>query len=192
MSYINKLTTHGGTEIVPAIRKAFSTPRINQTVRVVVFLTDGYIGNEPEVLKLIHRKIGNARIYAFGVGSSVNRFLLSEMARVGRGFARYIDPTENPDEVAITLAHKLESPLLTDISIDWKKLKVSEVTPEIIPDLFSGDSIRIQGKFEGEGLETIQVIGKVRGRNASLPLQLNLPKDNYYEASTSALSLIHI
>ena len=83
-----------------------------------MFLTDGYIGNEPEVLKLIHRKIGNARIYAFGVGSSVNRFLLSEMARVGRGFARYIDPTENPDEVAITLAHKLESPLLTDISID--------------------------------------------------------------------------
>ena len=107
LSYINKLTTHGGTEIVPAIRKAFSTPRINQTVRVVVFLTDGYIGNEPEVLKLIHRKIGNARIYAFGVGSSVNRFLLSEMARVGRGFARYIDPTENPDEVAIKLAHKL-------------------------------------------------------------------------------------
>ena len=190
LSYINKLTTHGGTEIVPAIRKAFSTPRINQTVRVVVFLTDGYIGNEPEVLKLIHRKIGNARIYAFGVGSSVNRFLLSEMARVGRGFARYIDPTENPDEVAITLAHKLESPLLTDISIDWKKLKVSEVTPEIIPDLFSGDSIRIQGKFKGEGLETIQVRGKVRGRNASLPLQLNLPKDNYYEASTSPIPLV--
>ena len=112
----------------------------------------------------------------FGVGSSVNRFLLSEMGRVGRGFARYIDPTENPNEVAIKFAHKLESPILTDISIDWKKLKVSEVTPKIIPDLFSGDSIRIQGKYEGEGLETIQVKGKVRGKNGALPLQLKFTK----------------
>ncbi len=105
----------------------------------MVFLTDGYIGNETKVLKLIHEKINNARIYAFGVGTSVNRYLLSEMGRVGRGFARYIDPTENPDEVAIRLAHKLETPILTDIPIDWNKLKVSDVTPEIIPDLFAGD-----------------------------------------------------
>jgi len=190
LSYISKLKASGGTEITPAIRKAFSSPRINQTVRVVVFLTDGYIGNENEVLKLIHKKIDDARIYAFGVGTSVNRFLLSEMGRVGRGFARYIDPTENPNEVAIKLAHKLESPILTDISIDWRKLKVSDVTPQIIPDLFSGDSIRIQGKYEGEGLETIQVQGKVRGKNGSLPLLLNLPKDNYYEESTSAIPLV--
>ncbi len=190
LSYISKLKASGGTEITPAIRKAFSSPRINQTVRVVVFLTDGYIGNENEVLNLIHKKIDDARIYAFGVGTSVNRFLLSEMGRVGRGFARYIDPTENPNEVAIKLAHKLESPILTDISIDWRKLKVSDVTPQIIPDLFSGDSIRIQGKYEGEGLETIQVQGKVRGKNGSLPLLLNLPKDNYYEESTSAIPLV--
>ena len=190
LSYISKLKASGGTEITPAIRKAFSSPRINQTVRVVVFLTDGYIGNENEVLKLIHKKIDDARIYAFGVGTSVNRFLLSEMGRVGRGFARYIDPTENPNEVAIKLAHKLESPILTDISIDWRKLKVSDVTPQIIPDLFSGDSIRIQGKYEGLGLETIQVQGKVRGKNGSLPLLLNLPKDNYYEESTSAIPLV--
>ena len=190
LSYINNLKASGGTEITPAIKKAFSSPSINQTVRIIVFLTDGYIGNEHEVLQLIDKKINGARIYAFGVGSSVNRFLLSEMGRVGRGFARYIDPTENPNEVAIKFAHKLESPILTDISIDWKKLKVSEVTPKIIPDLFSGDSIRIQGKYEGEGLETIQVKGKVRGKNGALPLQLNLPKDNYYDESTSAIPLV--
>jgi len=109
---------------------------------------------------------------------------------VGRGFARYIDPTEHPEEAAIKLAHKLETPVLTDIVIDWKQLKVSEVTPEVIPDLFAGDSIRIQGKFEGEGLGTVQVKGKVKGRKASLPLQLNLPQDNYYEESTSAIPLV--
>ena len=187
---INSLKAQGGTEIVPAIRRAFSSPRINKTLRIVVFLTDGYIGNESAVLKLINREINGARIYAFGIGTSVNRYLLSEMGRVGRGFARYIDPTEDPEEAAIKLAHKLETPVLTDISIDWKQLKVSEVTPEVIPDLFAGDSIRIQGKFEGEGLGTVQVKGKVKGRKASLPLQLNLPQDNYYEESTSAIPLV--
>jgi Ca-activated chloride channel family protein len=190
LSFINSLEADGGTEIVLAVEKAFSSPRIHNTVRMVVFLTDGYIGGESEVLRLIKKEIKDSRLYAFGVGTGVNRYLLSEMGRIGRGFARYIDPTEDSEQVAIKLAKKLESPVLTDISIDWKNLKVSEVTPEIIPDLFSGDSIRIQGKFEGEGLETIQVKGNVRGRKSSLPLQLNLSKNNQTEELDSAIPVI--
>ena len=190
LSFINSLEADGGTEIVLAVEKAFSSPRIHNTVRMVVFLTDGYIGGESEVLRLIKKEIKDSRLYAFGVGAGVNRYLLSEMGRIGRGFARYIDPTEDSEQVAIKLAKKLESPVLTDISIDWKNLKVSEVTPEIIPDLFSGDSIRIQGKFEGEGLETIQVKGNVRGRKSSLPLQLNLSKNNQTEELDSAIPVI--
>ena len=161
--HIDSLNANGGTEIVPAIKQAFSSPLISRTLRIVIFLTDGYVSNESEVMQLINEKIKDARIYAFGVGTSVNRYLLSEMGRIGHGFARYIDPTENSEEVAIKFARTLSSPLLTDISIDWNKLNVSEVTPEIIPDLFSGDSIRIQGKYEGPGLQTIRVNGKVQG-----------------------------
>ena len=188
--HIDSLSTNGGTEIVPAIKQAFSSPLISRTLRIVIFLTDGYVSNESEVMQLINEKIKDARIYAFGVGTSVNRYLLSEMGRIGHGFARYIDPTENSEEVAIKFARTLSSPLLTDISIDWNKLNVSEVTPEIIPDLFSGDSIRIQGKYEGTGLQTIRVNGKVQGREASLPLQVNLPQENFYDASTSTIPLV--
>ena len=189
-NHIDSLNANGGTEIAPAIVKAFSSPLINRTLRIVIFLTDGYVSNESAVMQLINEKIKDARIYAFGVGTSVNRYLLSEMGRIGHGFARYIDPTENSEEVAIKFARTLSSPLLTDISIDWNKLNVSEVTPEIIPDLFSGDSIRIQGKYEGSGLQTIRVNGKVQGREASLPLQLNLPQENFYDASTSVIPLV--
>ena len=188
--HIDSLNANGGTEIIPAIKQAFSSPLINRTLRIVVFLTDGYVSNESAVMQLINEKIKDARIYAFGVGTSVNRYLLSEMGRIGHGFARYIDPTENSEEVAIKFARTLSSPLLTDISIDWNKLNVSEVTPEIIPDLFSGDSIRIQGKYEGSGLQTIRVNGKVQGREASLPLQVNLPQENFYDASTSVIPLV--
>ena len=190
LKHINSLRANGGTEIVPAIRQAFSSPLISRTLRIVVLLTDGYVGNESAVMQLINEVIKDARIYAFGVGTSVNRYLLSEMGRVGHGFARYIDPTENPEEVAIKFAHKLKTPLLTNISIDWNKLKVSEVTPEVIPDLFSGDSIRIQGKVEGGGFRTIRVNGKVQGRDASMPLQLDLPQENFYDESPSAIPLV--
>ena len=171
LKYVNSLNANGGTEIPNAIRQAFSIPQPDKTLRIVVFLTDGYIGNESEVLKLITSNIGNARIYAFGVGTSVNRFLLAEMGRAGRGFARFMDPTEDAEEVAQELANKLESPVLTDINIDWGDLKVSEMTPAIIPDLFAGDSIRILGKIEGSGTHTVQVKGRVRGRQASLQVQ---------------------
>jgi len=189
-NHIDSLNANGGTEIAPAIVKAFSSPLISRTLRIVIFLTDGYVSNESAVMQLINEKIKDARIYAFGVGTSVNRYLLSEMGRIGHGFARYIDPNESSEEVAIKFARTLSSPLLTDISIDWNKLSVSEVTPEIIPDLFSGDSIRIQGKYEGTGLQTIRVNGKVQGREASLPLQVNLPQENFYDASTSTIPLV--
>ncbi len=175
LNYVDSLFANGGTEIPKAIRQAFSTPKPDGTLRIVVFLTDGYIGNESEVLRLISSNIADARIYAFGVGTSVNRFLLSEMGRKGRGFARFIDPTEDSEEVAQEMAGKLESPVLTDISIDWGDLKVSQVTPAVIPDLFAGDAIRILGKIEGTGKHTVNVEGLVRGRKASLPIEAVIP-----------------
>jgi len=171
LDYVNSLKANGGTEIPNAIRQAFSVPKPDGALRIVVFLTDGYIGNESEVLRLISGAIGEARIYAFGVGTSVNRYLLAEMGRKGRGFARFMDPTEDAEEVALELAGKLESPVLTDININWGELKVSQVTPAVIPDLFAGDSIRVLGKIEGSGTHTVEVKGRVRGRKASLPIQ---------------------
>ncbi len=175
LSYVDSLRGGGGTEIPNAIRQAFSIPQPAGTLRIVVFLTDGYIGNESEVLRLITRTIGDARIYAFGVGASVNRFLLSEMGKKGRGFVRYLDPTEDAEEAALELAGKLDSPVLTDIDIDWGEVKVSQVTPSVIPDLFAGDSLRILGKFEGSGTHRVVVKGRVQGRQASLPIQAILP-----------------
>ena len=175
IAYIEGLNADGGTEIPTAIQQAFGKPAKPDTLRIVVFLTDGYIGNEAEVLKLIAEKIGAARIYAFGVGTSVNRFLLEEMANKGHGFARFIDPTEKSDDVAIQLAGKLESPLLTDISIDWGDLAVSQTSPATIPDLFASGAIRIQGKYQKSGKHIIKISGIVNGRKAQLPITVTLP-----------------
>ena len=175
LSFVNQLSAGGGTEVPNAIRQAFDVPQTPGTLRIVVFLSDGYIGNEAEVLGLIASRIGKARIYAFGVGTGVNRYLLAEMARMGRGFARFIDPTEKSYEAAIALAHRLETPVLTDIGIDWGTLKPTEVTPTAIPDLFKGDSIRIQGRFAGSGTHKVTIKGLVNGRPAALLAKVRLP-----------------
>jgi|WetSurSiteA1Bulk_404760.scaffolds.fasta_scaffold00232_14 Ca-activated chloride channel homolog len=175
LDYVEHLTADGGTNAPNAINQAFGKPAKDNTLRIVVFLTDGYIGNESNVLKMINEKIGTARIYALGVGTSVNRFLLEEMANNGRGFARFIDPTEKADDVAIQLASKLESPVLTDISIDWGDLPVSDITPAKISDLFAGGALRIQGKYTQSGQHTIKVNGLINGRKAQLPITINLP-----------------
>ncbi len=172
LSFVRKLEAGGGTEIDNAINTAFATHQPDGTLRIVVFLSDGYIGDEATVLKSIRRKIGKARIYAFGVGAGVNRYLLEGMAEEGRGYARYVDPTEKASEVAEQLAVDLRSPVLTDIEIDWGGLEVSEVSPARIPDLFEGRQLRVLARYNG-GSGTVRVNGQSAGRRASLPVDVS-------------------
>ncbi len=175
LRYVRDLRAGGGTEIDNAIRHAFATRQPENTLRIVVFLSDGYIGREADVLRTIRRQIGDARIYAFGVGTAVNRYLLDGMAKEGRGYARYVDPTQRASDVAETLAQDLKSPVLTDISVDWGGLNVTDVVPQHIPDLFDGGSIRVMARYEGGGPTDIKINGLVQGRDAQMPLSPNLP-----------------
>jgi Ca-activated chloride channel family protein len=176
LRYTDALTGEGGTEMSTGIRQALAPPVPAGALRIVTFLTDGYIGNEAEILKLLKTHLGDARLYAFGVGTGVNRYLLNEMGRVGRGFTRTMDPTEDLEKVAGELVDRLQSPVLTDIQIDWGGMEVSAQSPERIPDLFAGQSLRIQGRYGRPGPHEITVRGLVHGRPATLPLPVDLPE----------------
>ncbi|MFK7751089.1 MAG: VIT and VWA domain-containing protein [Sedimentitalea sp.] len=173
-AYVDQLRTGGGTEIDNAIRTAFGTQQPKDTLRIVVFLSDGYIGNEARVLNTISDQIGQARIYAFGIGNAVNRYLLDAMADEGRGYARYIGVDEEANDVAQMLAANLKSPVLTDITVDWGDLEVSDVTPSRFPDLFAGNSLRIYARHTGTGAHDITLKGLVQGRVAEMPVKLIL------------------
>lgn len=175
LRFVAGLSADGGTELNRAINTAFDLAPVEDTTRIVVFLTDGYIGAERDVIASIARRIGNARIYAFGVGDAVNRFLLDAMAREGRGYARYVGLREEARVAAEAFAARLKSPLLTDISIDWNGLKVADQTPARIPDLFEGGAVRLLGRYQAGGKHTVFVNGLVNGRAASLPIEIDLP-----------------
>jgi Ca-activated chloride channel family protein len=157
--YLRSLGADGGTEMLGGIRAALNYAPDPQRDRFVAFLTDGYIGNEAEIFSEVHRLIGGARIFSFGVGNSVNRYLLDGLAMEGRGAAAYLALEDSADEVMSYFFERISHPALTDVSIDWRGLAVSDVYPRRIPDLFVGRPVVITGQFKG-GADTIAVHGR--------------------------------
>ena len=174
-----------GTELNSAMNAAFDIDQPENTMRIVVFLTDGYIGGDRQVIKTVADRIGNARVYAFGIGNSVNRFLLDGIAKEGRGKARYVGVGETETEAAEALAADIHAPLLTDVSIDWNGLEITKQTPALIPDLFAGGSVNVLARYEQSGQHQIFLNGLVNGRKASMPININLADKGIEQSEVS-------
>ena len=175
IAFVNGLKGMGGTRMTSGINQALTVPPPEDTLRMVTFLTDGYIGNEYEIIRLVREKIGDARLFALGVGSGVNRYLLDEIGQMGRGQTRYLDPTSDDVSVqAKKLAERMESPVLTNIEIDWGELRPSDVVPGKIPDLYAGQSVRVLGKYDQPGTYEITVEGYSGTRRVALPIEVEL------------------
>ena len=164
----------GGTEMMKAIRVALDPSDSQEHVRIVCFMTDGYIGNDMAILGEI-QKHPNARIFAFGIGSSVNRFLLDKMAEHGRGEVEYVSLNDDGSATARRFHERVQHPLLTDISLDWNDLDVSEIYPKQLPDLFSAKPLMLTGRYTTPGKATIQLRGKVAGRSVKRKIEIEFP-----------------
>lgn len=127
-------------------------------IRVAVFMTDGYVGNDMEIIDAVRRNAGTTRVFSFGIGNSVNRFLLDGMAAAGRGEVEYVTLQGQADAAVQRLHERILAPVLTDISIDWN-LPVADVLPTLIPDLWSVKPIMIHGRLTGPAHGTIILRG---------------------------------
>ncbi len=149
----------GGTEMMKAIEAALVKTSSAAAVRIVCFMTDGYVGNDMEIIGAVKKHAGTTRVFSFGVGSSVNRFLLDGMAQAGRGEVEYV-PLDGDAEASMKRFHeRLLAPVLTDITIDWGDLPIADVYPVQIPDLFSAKPIMIHGRLTGPAAGTITLRG---------------------------------
>jgi Ca-activated chloride channel family protein len=154
----------GGTEMMKAIKASMDPSDAQGHVRIVVFMTDGYVGNDMEIIGEV-QKHPNARVFSFGIGNSVNRFLLDSMAKYGRGEVEYVTLDGDGSAAARRMHERVRNPLLTDISIDWNGLPVADVYPKTVPDLFSAKPVILTGRFTGNGRGTIRLKGKMAGRD---------------------------
>ncbi len=165
----------GGTEMMKAIKAALEPSDSQQHIRIVCFMTDGYIGNEGAILSEI-QKHQNARIFSFGVGSSVNRFLLDKMAEEGRGEVEYVSLNDDGSKAAKRFHERVRSPLLTDISLDFQGVEVADVYPKRINDLFSAKPVIVHGRYTKGGKGKILLKGKSFGREEVREIKVNFPE----------------
>ena len=184
--FLNARYGSGGTEMMKAIRASLAPSDAPERTRVVCFMTDGEVGNDMEILAEVQRH-PNARVFAFGIGSSVNHFLLDGMARYGRGEVEYVGLQDDGSAAARRFHERVHSPLLTDISIDWGGLAVNSVYPARIPDLFAAKPLVVSGRYTSPGAGVIRLRGKMAGRDFTREIRVNLPASQPENAMLATL-----
>ena len=173
--FLRSSTGEGGTEMMTAIKAALEPSDKQSHVRIVCFMTDGYVGNDMEIISEV-QKHPNARVFSFGIGSSVNRFLLDKMAEAGRGEVEYVDLNADGSAAARRFHERVRNPLLTDIAIEWNNLPVADVYPRRIPDLFGAKPVVIKGRYTGAGRGTIRLKGKMAGGDFVRDIPVDFPE----------------
>jgi Ca-activated chloride channel family protein len=156
---IQQQTGAGGTELLPAMRRALTLKRMENFARTIVIATDGYVTVEPEVFDLIREHIGNANIFPFGIGTSVNRHVIEGMARVGAGEPFVITRAEEAPGMAEKFRKYVQSPVLTQIKLDFGNFEAYEVEPSGVPDIFAERPAVVFGKWKGKPQGTITLSG---------------------------------
>ena len=159
INVIDRQRGGGGTRLLPALKKALSLQGTEDYSRSVVIVTDGYVSVEKEAFDLIRNNLGNANMFAFGIGSSVNRHLIEGMARVGMGEPFIITRPDEAGEKAAKFRKLIESPVLTGITVDFNKFKAYDIEPPSIPDVMAQRPVILFGKWRGRPQGNILVKG---------------------------------
>jgi Ca-activated chloride channel family protein len=187
IAWVNAQSGGGGTEMLAALKTAFARPADPDRERIVVFFTDGFVGNDQEVLGAIAGVLGEARIDTVGIGSSVNRYLLDRMADLGRGSFVTIRPDESADDALEAFRSWVTRPYLTDLAIDWGSLPVVDAQPERLRDLGSGQTLTLVGRYLHGATGDVVVRGKLGGRYWEQRLHVALPEAETRHAALASL-----
>lgn len=183
---LSESTSGGGTELMKAMKAALEPGDSQSRVRIVCFMTDGDVGNDFEIIDEV-KKHPEARVFSFGIGVATNRYIIDEMARIGRGEAQYLNQNDDSSEATKRFYERIRNPLLTDISIDWNGLPVSEIYPKRIPDLFDAKPLIIVGRYNGEASGNITLKGNVQEQVFSREIPVSFSAANEENSVLSTL-----
>ena len=139
--WVLRLKADGGTEMAGALSFALGGRETPGVLRQVVFITDGAVGNEDQLFKLIARKLGGTRLFTVGIGSAPNGHFMAKAAQFGRGTFTYIAEGREVNEKMSRLFAKIDSPVLRDVTVTWPDGTAVETFPARIPDLYRGEPV---------------------------------------------------
>lgn len=195
--FVNRLQADGGTEMALALnaalpRQAFNTASAeDQSLRQVIFMTDGSVGNESALFELIRNQIGDNRLFTVGIGSAPNSHFMQRAAEFGRGTFTYIGDVDEVEQKISQLLGKIQYPVLTDLQVRFDDGSVPDYWPAPIPDLYRGEPVLISLKRHPRDPEELVISGRQGHKNwqQSLSLQANDASNSTTDAAQPAAGL---
>lgn len=176
LNYLKPLQGAGGTDILKATDFALKIPDDVNRPRIVCFMTDGYVGDEADILSYIRQHRKSVRMFPFGVGNSVNRHLIDGMAREGRGVPEYALLNEDGQKLAARFYDRVANPVLLDVKTDWQGLPTAEVFPKVVPDVFESTPVVLTGRFTRPVAGDLIVSGRSAGKPWSQRVYVDFSK----------------
>ena len=150
----------GGTELLAAVKEAMTLPRQGHVSRSIVLVTDGYISGEAGVFDYIRENLNQTNVFAFGIGTSVNRYLIEGVAKAGMGEPFIVSDQGEAPAVAAKFREYIQTPLLTDIQVRSIGFETYDVHTTHLPDLFALRPVILFGKWRGSPSGTLELTGK--------------------------------
>src|SRR5215510_4020382 len=150
----------GGTELLAAIKQGLSLPRQTDISRSVVLVTDGYVSGEEGVFDYIRDNLGQSNVFAFGIGTSVNRYLIEGVAKAGMGEPFVVTEEAEAQGAAAKFREYIQTPLLTNIQVRSIGFDTYDVDPVHLPDLMAQRPVIVFGKWRGPIGGTFELQGK--------------------------------
>ncbi len=161
-SAINLLANYqgaGSTELLPALQAALALPQSENTARSIAVITDGYVTVETEAFELVRENLNHSSLFAFGIGSSVNRHLIEGLAHAGQGEPFIVTEVEEGPAIAQRFRAMVATPVLTRVAVDFHGFETYDVEPLSIPDVLAQRPVIIHGKWRGPRTGSITLHG---------------------------------
>jgi Ca-activated chloride channel family protein len=159
INLLEKQRGSGGTELLPAVKQAMSLPREDQVSRSIVLITDGFISGEQGVFDYIRENLDQCNVFSFGIGSSVNRYLIEGVAKAGMGEPFIVLNEAEAPAIAAKFREYIQTPVLTDIKVKTNGFDVYDVQPTHLPDLLAQRPVILFGKWRGPLAGTFEIRG---------------------------------
>jgi Ca-activated chloride channel family protein len=179
-TFIRALNASGGTEMLPAIRQALQPSSEEEKRNVyVILVTDALVGNDSSILNYLNQpQYAHLRVYPVAMGPAPNDYLIQRAAEIGRGFSMRIANEDNAAEMAKRFAAKISYPIMTGLAMDWGQLKVKDLIPEPLPDLYADRPLVLTGRYEKAGTSKVKLTGNIMGNPVVSEFDLSLPENN--------------
>jgi Ca-activated chloride channel family protein len=160
LTMLNNQRGGGGTELIRALNRALALPGTEDFSRSFIIATDGYVSVEKETFDLIRNNLGSANFFSFGIGSSVNRYIIEGMAHVGMGLPFIITKASEANKEAEKFRKYIQTPVLTNIEVTYDGFDVYDVEPISVPDVLAERPVILYGKWKGSPKGRIVLTGK--------------------------------